>query len=68
MKVDTSLYQKNRNYYSNLYKSMRSADIPHSDILSIWGNPYIGTVTKWNELSWQRKQNILTVGVGGEAI
>ena len=36
MKVDTSLYQKNRNYFSNLYKSMRSADIPHSDILSIW--------------------------------
>ena len=58
MKVDTSMYQRNRNYFSNLYKSMRSADIPHSDILSIWGNPYIGTVTKWNELSWQRKQNL----------
>ena len=68
MKVDTSLYQKNRNYFSNLYKSMRSADIPHSDILSIWGNPYIGTVTKWNELSYQRKQNILKDYPGTDGI
>lgn len=59
MKVDTSQYQRNRNYFSNLYKSMRGADISHQDILAVYGNPYIGTVTKWNELSWQRKQNIL---------
>ena len=58
MKVDTYQYQKNRSYYSNLYKSMRNADISHQDILSVYGNPYIGTVTKWNELSWQRKQSL----------
>ena len=58
MKVDTTQYWANRNYFSNLYKFMRSADIPHQDILSIWGNPYLGVVTKWNELSYQRKQNL----------
>lgn len=37
----------------------RSAGIPHRDILSIWGNPYIGTVTRWSELSEQRKQRLM---------
>ena len=59
MKVDTSKYLENRNYFSNLYKSMRSAGILHSDILSVWGNPYLGVVTKWDTLSYQRRQNIL---------
>ena len=58
MKVDTTKYWENRNYFSNLYKSMTSAGIQHTDILAVWGNPYIGTITKWNELSWQRKQNL----------
>ena len=57
-KVDTSKYWENRNYFSNLYKSMRSAGILHSDILAVWGNPCLGVVTKWNELSYQRKQNL----------
>ena len=38
---------------------MQTAGIPHQDILSIWGNPYIGVVTRWSELSWQRRQDIL---------
>ncbi len=59
MKVDTSQYQRNSNYFSNLYKSMRGADISHQDILAIWGNPYIGVVTKWSELSQQRKQRLV---------
>ena len=37
---------------------MKTAGIPHQDILSVLGNPYIGIVTKWNELSWERKQNM----------
>ena len=43
----------------NLARIPTSANIPHRDISAIWGNPYIGVVTKWNELPWQRKQNIL---------
>ena len=58
MEIDTTQYQTNRTYYSKLYKSMKTAGIQHQDILSIWGNPYIGTVTKWNELSYQRKQSL----------
>ena len=37
---------------------MKTASIQHNDILSIWGNPYIGTVTKWDTLSYQRRQNL----------
>ena len=59
IKVDTTQYQTNRTYFSQLYKSMQDAGIQHSDILSIWGNPYIGTVTKWDTLSYQRRRDIL---------
>ena len=50
---------RNRTYYSKLYKSMKTAGIPHQAILSIWGNPYIGVVTKWDTLSYSRQKNIL---------
>ena len=43
----------------NLARIPTSANIPHRDISAIWGNPYIGVLTKWNELPWQRRQNIL---------
>ena len=59
MEIDTTQYQTNRTYYSKLYKSMKTAGIQHQDILSIWGNPYIGVVTKWDTLSYQRQQSIL---------
>ena len=39
--------------------TMRSAGIPHSDILMVCGNPYIGVVTKWDTLSYSRQQSIL---------
>ena len=39
--------------------TIRIAGIPHQDILNIWGNPYIGVVTKWNTLSERRRQDIL---------
>lgn len=39
--------------------TIRIAGIPHQDILSIWGNPYIGVVTKWDTLSYSRQQDIL---------
>ncbi len=39
--------------------TMRNANISHQDIFSIWGNPYIGVVTKWDALSWQRQESIL---------
>ena len=58
MKVDTSMYQKNRSYYSNLYKSMRSADISHSDILAVYGNPYINAATNWNIMLYQKQRSI----------
>lgn len=37
-----------------MYASTRTAGIPHQDILSIWGNPYIGVVTKWYGLGSKR--------------
>ena len=58
MKVDTSLYQKNRNYFSNLYQSLKNAQISHSDILAVWGNPYINAATNWNIMLYQKQQSI----------
>ena len=48
IKVDCTEYINNRNYFSTLYKSMKTAGIPHQDIVSVLGNPYIGMVTNWN--------------------
>ena len=42
-----------------LRNSLHTAGIPHGDILAIRGNPYIGVVTKWDTLSYSRRQNIL---------
>ena len=36
-----------------------TAGILHQDVLSIWDNPYIGTVTKLDTLSYSRQQSIL---------
>ena len=58
MKVDTYQYQKNRNYYSNLYKSMRSAGISHGDILAVWGNPYLNAAASWNGMPYLKQQSI----------
>ena len=58
MKVDTTQYQTNRTYYSKLYKSMKDAGIPHQDILSVYGNPYLSTATGWNGMSYSKQQGI----------
>ena len=59
MKADTTKYWSNRTYYSRLYQSLKNAQIPHHDILSIWGNPYIGVLTEWSDLSYQRRQRLV---------
>ena len=54
MEIDTTEYQTNRAYYSKLYKSMKTAGIPHSDILMVYGNPYINVASNWYSLGNKR--------------
>ena len=59
MKVDTTQYWENRNYYSRLYKSLRDAQISYRDILAVVGNPYLGVVKNWNNIAYSKKQALL---------
>lgn len=58
-KVDTTQWQRNRDNFSRLYKSLRDAEISHRDMLAVVGNPYIRYIKDWRNIPWAQKQTLL---------
>ena len=48
----------NRDYFSRLYEALHEVSIPHSDIATICGHPYLETVKNWDRLSPVARQDI----------
>ena len=58
IKIDTTEYLSNRNYFSKLYRSMRRSGIDHSNLVILLNNPYVNAIRCWNKISNVRQQII----------
>ena len=58
IKIDTTEYMNNRNYFSKLYRSMRRSGIDHSNLVILLNNPYVNAIRCWNKISNVRQQII----------
>ena len=58
IKIDTTEYLSNRNYFSKLYRSMRRSGIQHTNLVILLNNPYVNAIRSWNKISNVRQQII----------